>query len=138
MKLRTFLTSTLAAAAALAFGGTFLQCAAPVVTLALFVRQAEYFGAAFCPGWLGMNLYSVATYMADARELDLPLVSIGGGDSEIGHDWNYMLAELHLLDYDTKLAGLVRLAAFLCLWGSVLVMSAMLVKMARSPEPARR
>jgi hypothetical protein len=113
-------------------GGTLLQCAAPILAALMFVRQPDYFAAAFCGGWLSMNLYNVATYMADARELDLPLVTVGGGDSEVGHDWNYMLAALHLLDFDTTLAAFLRLLAFSLMWGAVATQGWMLWRMARA------
>lgn len=109
-------------------GGTLLQCAAPIAAGVMFVRQPDYFAAAFCGGWLSMNLYNVATYMADARELDLPLVNVGGGEGD--HDWNYMLATLHLLDFDTTLAALVRVVAFVLMWGAVALQAWMLWRMA--------
>jgi hypothetical protein len=115
-------------------GGTLLQLAVPVLSAMMFARQPDYFASAFCGGWLSMNLYNVATYMADARELDLPLVNVGGGEGD--HDWNYMLAAVGLLEQDTRLAALVRVAAFLVMWGSVAAGAWMLWRMARS-APAR-
>ncbi len=100
-----------------AAGGTLLQLAAPLASAWMFTRQPDYFATAFCGTWLATNLYNVATYVADARAQDLPLVSVGGG--EVSHDWSYMLGALHLLEWDTRLAGLVRLAAFLVAWSSV-------------------
>jgi hypothetical protein len=97
--------------------GPLLQVAAPLVSARMFTRQPDYFAAAFCGTWLATNLYNVAAYVADARAQDLPLVSVGGG--EVTHDWSYMLGVLHLLEWDTRLAGLVRLAAFLVAWSSV-------------------
>jgi hypothetical protein len=111
-------------------GGTLLQLAAPVISGVMFARQPDYFACAFCGGWLSMNLYNVATYMADARELDLPLVNVGGGEGD--HDWNYMLATVGLLDWDTRLAALVRILAFLIMWGSLAAGSWMLWRMARA------
>lgn len=116
-------------------GGTFLQLAIPVLSAVMLARQPDYFGAAFCGGWLSMNLYSVATYMADARQLDLPLVNVGGG--EVIHDWNSMLATLGLLQWDTRMASLVRVLAFLTMWGSVALGAWMLFLMTR-PTPAPR
>lgn len=117
-----------------AAGGTLLQCAAPLLAALMFVRQPDYYAAAFCGGWLSMNLYNVATYIADARELDLPLVTVGDGESEIGHDWNYMLAELHLLDLDTTLAAFVRVLAFASIWSSIAAQAWMLWRMARARD----
>ena len=116
-------------------GGTLLQLAVPVISALMFARQPDYFATAFCGGWLSMNLYNVATYMADARELDLPLVNVGGGEGD--HDWNYMLAAVGLLDWDTRIATLVRICAFLTMWGSIAAGSWMLWRMARA-LPERR
>lgn len=98
-------------------GGTLAQVAAPVVSALLFFRQPDYFAVVFCGSWLATNLYNVATYMADARELDLPLVNVGGGEGD--HDWNYMLSAFGLLNQDTRLAALVGIVAFLVAWSSI-------------------
>ena len=112
-------------------GGTLLQCAAPVVAAFLFLRQPDYFGVTVAGVWLSTNLYGVATYMADARALELPLVTIGPEGGEVEHDWNYLLDSVNLLNYDTTLAGLVRLLAFLLMWGSIAGGAWMCWRMAR-------
>jgi hypothetical protein len=109
-------------------GGTLLQLGAPLASMYLFSRQPDYFAATFCGTWLATNLYNVATYMADARELDLPLVTVGGGDAD--HDWNFMLSAVGLLDWDTRLAAVVRLLAFVVAWAAVAVGAWMLWRMA--------
>jgi len=114
-----------------AAGGTILQLAAPLAAAWMFARQPDYFASAFGGTWLATNLYNVATYMADARELDLPLVNVGGGEAD--HDWNYMLSAVGLLEWDTRLAALVRIAAFLAAWSSVAAGGWMLWRMATSP-----
>lgn len=108
-------------------GGTILQLAAPVISAFLFFRQPDYFAVPFCGTWLATNLYNVATYVADARELDLPLVNVGGGEGD--HDWNYLLSAVGLLDHDTRLATLVRLLAFVVAWGSIAAGGALLVRL---------
>ena len=115
-------------------GGTLLQLAAPVMASAMFLRQPDYFAVTVCGAWLGTNLYNVAAYMADARAQELPLVTVGDGECVICHDWGYMLGRLGLLSLDTTLAGLVRLLAFLVLWGSVAAGAWMIVQMARLRE----
>ena len=62
-------------------------------------------GAAAGAVWLGENLLNVARYMADARVQQLPLV--GGGD----HDWAEIFTRWHLINADTKVAGLTRILA---------------------------
>ena len=90
-------------------GGSLTQCLAPVVGGAMFVRQRDPFAVFFAVAWLGTNLFDVATYCADARAMELPLVSPFGGD-EIIHDWNWILDHLGLLAWDQRLASLMRLA----------------------------
>lgn len=113
----------------MAFGGTLLQCAAPVASAWMFLRQPDYFAVPVCGVWLSDNLYGVATYMADAREQELPLVTVGGGEAE--HDWTYMLDALGLLKLDTVLAACVRLVAFALAWSSLLAAAWLLWKMAQ-------
>ena len=112
-------------------GGTILQLAAPVGAAVMFLRQPDFFALSVCGAWLATNFYNVATYMADARAMELPLLSVGGG-SDVIHDWHYMLSHLHLLAWDTRFASLTRLIAFLAMWGSVAFGAWMLWKMAKT------
>jgi hypothetical protein len=53
--------------------------------------------------------------MADARALELPL--LGGGD----HDWNTIFTRWNVLQYDTQIAGALRISAWtgmalVCAW----------------------
>ena len=91
-------------------GGTILQCLVPIISMFMFYRQRDFFAIAIAFGWLSTNLLDVATYMADARDMMLPLVSPFGGE-DIVHDWNYLLSALGLLEWDMRLAFLVRIAA---------------------------
>ncbi|HVS25914.1 MAG TPA: hypothetical protein VHE58_01165 [Burkholderiales bacterium] len=112
-------------------GGTLLQLAAPVGAAVMFLRQPDYFALSVCGAWLAINFYNVAIYMADARAMELPLVSVGGGGDVI-HDWHYMLSTLHLLAWDTRFAAFTRLIAFLVMWGSIAFGAWMLWKMAKT------
>jgi len=88
-------------------GGTLLQLAIPVIGIFNFYRQEDFFSIALCFGWLSTNFFNVATYVADARRLELSLVSPFGGDNVI-HDWEYLLSKFNLLQHDTVLAGIIR------------------------------
>lgn len=112
-------------------GGTLLQCLAPVVAGLLFLRRPDFFALPVCGWWLGDNLYGVANYMADARALELPLVTIGPEGGDVEHDWNYLLDSVSLLQHDTQLAALVRIAAFLLTWSSIAAGAWMCWRMAR-------
>jgi len=78
-------------------GGTLGQLAVPALLAAYFllVDPARPQGAAVCVWWAGENLINVSVYMADARDLALPLV--GGGD----HDWNELFYRFGLLGEDS-------------------------------------
>lgn len=88
-------------------GGTLLQLGVPyaLATYFLFQRQAQ--GVAFCLFFLFEQFLPIATYMADARALDLPLLTIGDGDYVI-HDWNYLFSKLGILQRDIQIAATVR------------------------------
>lgn len=113
-----------------AFGGSLLQCLAPILCAVALARLPDWFGVSFCGVWLAVNLYEVARYVADARAMLLPLVTIGGGDAR--HDWNFLLGELGLLGSDTLLAGALRVLAFVVLWGSIAASVWLLWKIGRS------
>lgn len=117
-------------------GGTILQCAAPILATWLLLRQGDWFGLPVGGFWEATNLYNVATYMADARAQELPLVTIGGGEPAVAHDWAYLLESVGLLEHDERLAGLVRVAAFLLLWGSVFLGAWMCSLIARAKTSA--
>ena len=97
-------------------GGTIAQLAAPIICMVMLYRQKEYFGILFGGSWLAASLFDSARYIADARALVLPLVSVGGGD--VVHDWNYMLYEVGLLSHDLKIAFFIR-----CLGYSVFILT---------------
>ena len=113
-----------------AAGGTILQLAAPVIAALLFRRARDYFGITVCGVWEATNLYSVATYVGDARAQALPLVTPGGGVAQ--HDWTYLLGELGLLSMDGTLAFLLRILAFLVMWGSMAAALTLIWWMARA------
>jgi hypothetical protein len=88
-------------------GGTLGQLLVPALLAFHFLRrQRQPLGAAFCLWWFGQNLGQIAVYMADARELTLPLV--GGGD----HDWNELFFRFGVLDALSveRIAGATRAA----------------------------
>jgi hypothetical protein len=80
-------------------GGTLGQLLVPAGLAVYFlVKRREPFAAAACAWWLGENFVNIAVYMADARDLALPLV--GGGD----HDWNNLFYTFGLLGQESVAA----------------------------------
>ena len=91
-------------------GGTIFQLGVPALLVWYFLaRRREAFGAACCLWWVGESLNNASIYMADARDLALPL--IGGGE----HDWNELFFRFGVLDEPsvqaiaagTRMAGVV-------------------------------
>jgi hypothetical protein len=101
------------------YGGTIAQLALPLAAALSFWARRHTLGFALCVAWSCESLMNVATYMADARTLALPL--IGGLDPDLYHDWREIFARWNMLDLDTTWAGLNRLIAWTvglttCVW----------------------
>jgi len=92
-------------------GGTFLQLGAPFALAVYFFFQRQAQGVAFCLFFLFEQFLPIATYMADARAQELPLLTIGDGDYVI-HDWNYLFSKLGMLQHDIQIAATVRFAGW--------------------------
>jgi hypothetical protein len=101
------------------YGGTLGQLFFPVAAAWQFLRRRHTVGFALAAGWACESLLNVATYMADARAMQLPL--IGGLDPAAHHDWREIFARWDMLHLDTAWAGLNRVIAWLggvalCFW----------------------
>lgn len=115
------------------WGGTLLQWLAPLVLAAWFYWQRQATGFAFALFFFFENLLYTATYMADARALELPLVTVGDADSG-GHDWNTIFSSLGVLHYDTRIAAITRFIG----WAGMLGVTAWLLwKGLRQPETSK-
>lgn len=93
-------------------GGSLFQCLVPLFSTLMFLKQRDYFAITVCFAWLSTNFFDVAIYAADARLLQLPLVSPFKGEETI-HDWNFILDKLDILHLDYVFAGGLRLAGLL-------------------------
>lgn len=90
------------------WGGTILQWLVPLLLACYFFHERQPAGFIFCLFFFFENWIYTATYMADARAMELPLVTLG--DAEFAkHDWNTIFGNLGVLAYDTRIAALVRL-----------------------------
>jgi hypothetical protein len=90
------------------WGGTLLQWLVPFLLAAYFFTQRQTTGFVFCLFFFFENWLYTATYMADARAQVLPLVTTGDPDF-VEHDFYAIFSSLGVLDYDTKIALLVRI-----------------------------
>jgi hypothetical protein len=93
-------------------GGTLLQLGVPVLLALYFVVQRQPTGAAFCSFFFFENFLNVATYMADSRRMELQYVTVGDPDFA-EHDWATMFTQMGVLEYDTRIAAVVRLIGWL-------------------------
>jgi hypothetical protein len=90
------------------WGGTLLQWLVPFLLAAYFFSQRQAAGSVFCLFFFFENWLYTATYMADARAQELPLVTTGDPDF-VEHDFHTIFSGLGVLDYDTKIAMVVRI-----------------------------
>lgn len=89
-------------------GGSLGQLIVPLVCcLVLLFKTRDTFGAAVCLWWYGENHLDLAPYINDARSLVLPLVGgTTGRQAPYGfHDWQYILTESGLIQYDHAIAA---------------------------------
>src|SRR5207253_2978677 len=101
------------------WGGTILQWLVPLLLAAYFFVQRQTTAFAFCMFFFFENWLYTATYMADARTMSLPLVTVG--DPEFAeHDWHAIFTSLGVLQYDTRIAWVVRLLGWCGMFGTVL------------------
>jgi hypothetical protein len=99
-------------------GGTFLQLAAPAMLAIYFAFRRQPQGVTFCMFFFFEQFGPIATYMADARAQELPLLTVGSGDNVI-HDWNYLFGKLGLLAHDTQIASAMRVMGWMGMPGIV-------------------
>ena len=95
------------------WGGTIMQLLIPFGILISFCLRKETLGTAFSAFWFGENFLNISVYIADAKKMELPLV--GSGD----HDWNIILSDLGMLQYDTSIATVVKALGWLIMVSSV-------------------
>jgi len=102
-------------------GGSLGQLLVPAIVMAaLLVSNRDAFGASLGLWWLGQSLMDLAPYVNDARALELMLLGGGTGRDRPGiHDWENILLDLRLIEYDRQIAWLVDAA------GTLLVLAAL-------------
>jgi len=107
-------------------GGTLGQLLVPLGLGAYFLfRRPNPFAAALCSWWFGENFVNIAAYMADARDMKLPLV--GGGEQ----DWTSLFYQFGLLGEEsvrhvsaaTRLLGVLLMLAGIA-WSAYFVLPA--------------
>lgn len=119
-------------------GGSLFQCLFPLLWFAVLLWKRWYFGACLMLSWLAINLYDVATYVADASARLLPLVFLGG-DYDQAHDWYQILSRLGKLDQDTAIASALQTSGNVLFIASLLLGGLLVFLMAKNeltiPKP---
>lgn len=77
-------------------GGTLAQILIPGMFVMFYLVKRRRVPAQISLIWLGQNLINISIYASDARAQKLPLL----GGKKVYHDWNYLLREIGLLNYD--------------------------------------
>jgi hypothetical protein len=93
-------------------GGTLMQLGVPLMLAAFFILQRQNQGTVFCIFFFFEQFLPIATYMADARAQELPLLTVGDSDDVI-HDWNYLFGKLGVLNHDTQIAHAMRVIGWI-------------------------
>jgi hypothetical protein len=89
-------------------GGSVMQLLIPIGAAAALAGGRDWFGVACAFCLLGASCGHLSGYVADARAMDLDLVSFSPEGAI--HDWHYLLSHWGLLREDQFLARLVRVA----------------------------
>ena len=112
-------------------GGTLGQLLMPSICMGvLLVKTRDSFGASVALWWVGENFLDIAPYMNDARAGQLPLLGGNFGHSTpYGfHDWQYLLTESGLLQYDHILAKVIFLIGSVIMLLSLVWSGLLLIK----------
>jgi hypothetical protein len=100
-------------------GGTLMQLFVPFALAVYFAFKRHVTGTAFCAFFFFEQFLPIATYMADARAQQLPLVTVGDSDYII-HDWFYLFSSFHVVNHDTQIAAVVRALGWLGMISTIL------------------
>jgi hypothetical protein len=109
-------------------GGSLGQLLMPLIVMVAFIWQnRDSFAASLGLWWFGQSLMDLAPYINDARDLQLMLLGGGTGQDRPGiHDWENILLDLRLIEYDRQIAwgadalGTVLVLTALC-WGACIL-----------------
>ena len=88
-------------------GGTLLQLFVPFALAIYFLLQRQAAGTEFCGFFFFEQFLPVATYMADARPQELPLLTVGDPEF-VEHDWFALFSKWGVLPHDVTIAAGVR------------------------------
>jgi hypothetical protein len=83
------------------------------------MRTMHFPGTVFCAFAFFHSLTGVATYMANALRLELPLVTVGAIADECQHDWVSIFSSLGVLPHAIQIGNFTRLLAWAGMVGTL-------------------
>jgi hypothetical protein len=113
-------------------GGSLNQVLIPAICTSYFLWHRQTAAAAVTLFWTGESLVDVAIYVADGRDMALPLLAEG-----LVHDWNWILSELSLRNHAPALGRAVFLAGVSVLAAAVALLAVDAWRAAGRPGSAR-
>jgi hypothetical protein len=120
-------------------GGTLGQLAMPLaLVLSFAIKERNGFAAAVCCWWLGHSLVDIAPYINDARKMQLTLLGGHTGMEVEGHDWNFILDQLGLLEIDVHLSRRILLAGRIVMAASLAAAALLALRSARTDRADTR
>lgn len=102
------------------FMGTGFELLVPLLLAATFAWRGHTTGTAFCL-WGFFNAFiQVSTYMKDARDKAIPLISPGAASDEITeHDFEYIFNWLGVIKHDQQIGNFVLVLGWLGMFAMV-------------------
>lgn len=84
-------------------GGSLMQIMIPSMFVVFYWIKKKRFLTQLFLIWLGESFINISVYVSDAKVKKLPLL----GGNKVYHDWNYLLSQIGLLDYDSLLGNIL-------------------------------
>ena len=109
-------------------GGSLNQVLIPAVCTGYFLWHRQLASAAVMLFWVGESLADVAIYVADGRDMALPLLAEG-----LTHDWNWILSELSLRNQAAPIGRAVFAVAVIVLMAAIALLAADLLRYLQQP-----
>jgi len=113
-----------------ALGGSLNQVLIPAICTGAFLIQGQRAAAAVTLFWTGESIADVAVYVADGRDMKLPLLAEG-----LTHDWNWILSELGLRDQAEPIGRVLFVLGALVLLVSLALLALDLLRVLGTPSP---
>lgn len=104
-------------------GGSLNQVLIPAICTGYFLWHRRTAAAAVTLFWMGESVTDVAIYVADGRDMALPLLAEG-----LIHDWNWILSALSLRNQASPLGRAVFVAGVALLVAAVALLAADLLR----------